>query len=105
MHRFTNYKFEVFIYEDKFLWNCFEWLPSCDTFLKTNFEKFEPKKLIYHNFKQFDSDKLKLDICNSISAMKTHAAFENNFVSILEKYAPKKTKILGRDLGESKTRF
>ena len=64
------------------------------TILNTKFEKFEPKKLIYHNFKQFDSEQNKLDICNSMSAVRTHAAFENNFVSILEKHAPKKTKIL-----------
>ena len=63
-------------------------------FLKTEFEKFEPKKLIYCNFKQFDSDQFKLDICNSMSAMRTHAAFENNFISILDKHAPKKTEIL-----------
>ena len=49
---------------------------------------------MYHNFKQFDSDQSKLDICNSISVMRTHAAFENNFVSILDKHAPKKTKLL-----------
>ena len=59
------------------------------TTLKTKFEKFEPKKLIYRNFKQF-----KLDICNSMSAVRTHTAFENNFVSILDKHAPKKTNIL-----------
>ena len=29
--------------------------------LKTKFEKFEPKKLIYHNFKQLDSDQFKLE--------------------------------------------
>ena len=29
-----------------------------------------------------------------MSAVRTHAAFENNFVSILDKNAPKKTKIL-----------
>ena len=34
------------------------------TFLKTKFEKFEPKKLIYRTFKQFDSYQFKLDICN-----------------------------------------
>ena len=62
------------------------------TILKTKFEKFEPKKLIYHNFKEFDSDQFKLDIC--VPAMRTHAAFENNFVSILDKHAPKKTKVL-----------
>ena len=64
------------------------------TILKTKFEKFEAKKLIYRNFKQFDSEQFKLDICNSMSAVRTHAAFENNFVSILDKHAPKKTKIL-----------
>ena len=31
------------------------------TFLKTKFEKFEPKKLIYHNLKQLDSDQFKLE--------------------------------------------
>ena len=64
------------------------------TILKTKFEKFEPKKLIYRNFKQFDSEQFKLDICNSMSAVRTHAAFEKNFVSILDKHAPRKTKIL-----------
>ena len=64
------------------------------TILKKKIKKFEPKKLIYRNFKQFDSDQFKLDICNSMSAVRTHAAFEKNFVSILDKHAPKKTKIL-----------
>ena len=49
------------------------------TILKKFFEKFEPKKLIYRNFKQYDSDQFKLDNCNSMSAMGTHAAFEKNF--------------------------
>ena len=39
-----------------------------------------------------DSDQFKLDICYSMSAMRTHAAFENNFVSIVKKHAPKKIK-------------
>ena len=63
------------------------------TILKTKFEKFEPKELIYRNLKQIDSERFKLDICNSMSAVRTHADFENNFVSILDKHAPKKTKI------------
>ena len=33
-----------------------------DTILETKFENFEPKKLIYRNFKQYDSDQFKLDI-------------------------------------------
>ena len=57
-------------------------------------EKFEPKKPIYRNFKQYDSDQIKLDIFNGMSAMRTHVAFENNFVSISDKHAPKKTNIL-----------
>ena len=36
---------------------------------KTKFEKFEPKKSIYRNFIQYDSDQFKLDIFNNISAM------------------------------------
>ena len=64
------------------------------TVLKTKFEKFEPEKLIYLNFKQFHCEQFKLDICNSMSAVRTLAAFENNFVSISDKHAPKKTKIL-----------
>ena len=60
--------------------------------LKTKFEKFEPKISIFRNFKQYDSGRFKLDIFNSMSAMRAHAAFKNNFVSILYKHALKKTK-------------
>ena len=48
------------------------------TILKIKFEKFEPKKSIYRNFKQYDSDQFKLDNFNSMSARTTHADFENN---------------------------
>ena len=44
--------------------------------LKTKFEKFEPRKSIYRNFKQYDSEQFKLDICNSMSYDRTHAGFE-----------------------------
>ena len=37
-----------------------------------------------------------------MSAVRTHAAFENNFVLILDKHAPKKTKILR---GNQKSHF
>ena len=67
------------------------------TLLKTKFEKFDPKKLIYRNFNQYDIDQLKLDIFGSMSAMRTHAVFENNFVLILDKHAPKKIKNLTRE--------
>ena len=52
------------------------------TILKTKLEGFEPKKLIYHNFKQYDNEQLRLDLFNSMSAMRTHEAFQNNFASI-----------------------
>ena len=64
------------------------------TILKTKFEKFEPKKLIYRNFKQYDGEQFKLDICNGMPSVRTHADIENNFVSILDKHAPKKIKVL-----------
>ena len=51
---------------------------------------------------QFDSDRFKLDICNSMSAIRTHAAFEYNLVSILDKHDSKKTEIL---CGNQKTQF
>ena len=44
--------------------------------LKTKFEKFEPKKSIYRNFKQYDREQFKLDIHNSMPPVRTHAAFE-----------------------------
>ena len=72
------------------------------TILKTKFENFEPKKLIYRNFKQYDSAQFKLHIFDSMVAMGTHAAFGNNFVSILDKRTPRKTKKFTR---ESKTPF
>ena len=66
-------------------------------FHKPKFEKFQPNKLIYHNFKQYDSDQFKLHIFNSMSATRTHTAFKNDFTLILDKHAPKKTKILRRN--------
>ena len=95
----TNSKFSF--YDVKFHWNWFEWSSSYDT-CYSNFEKFQPKKSICRKFKQYDSDQFKLDIFNSMPAMITHAAFENNFASLLDKHAPKKTKILW---GNQKLRF
>ena len=93
MHIFTNYKFDILIYEDKFRWNWFEWSSSYVIYFSQNkIWKAWTKEIISRNFKRFGSDKLKLDISNSMSAVSTHAAFENNFVSILDKYAPGENK-------------
>ena len=48
--------------------------------LKTKFEKFEPKKSIYRNFKQYNGEQFKLDICNSMFLMRAHAAFEKKLI-------------------------
>ena len=64
------------------------------TILKIKFEKFKPKKSIYRNFKQHYSDEFILNIFNSMSAMRTYAAFKSKFISILDKKAPMKTKHL-----------
>ena len=66
---------------------CFSSYENCEL-------KVKLWKLIYRNLKKNDSNQFKLDICDSMSAVRTHAAFEKNFVSILDKHAPKKTKIL-----------
>ena len=67
------------------------------TILKTKFENFDSKKLIYRISKQYDSDQFELDIFNSMDAVGTHAAFENNFVSILDKQTLRKIKIFTRE--------
>ena len=64
------------------------------TILKTKFEKFKPKKSIYRNFKQYDSDQFKLNIFISMSAMGAYAAYKNSFVSILDNHSSMKTKNL-----------
>ena len=99
--------FEINLRKEKWLVASIYKAPSQENkyflwYLTNLFEKFEPKKLIYRNFKQSDSEQFKLYICNSMSAVRTHAAFENNFVSILDKHAPEKTKILQ---GNQKSHF
>ena len=64
------------------------------TILKTKFEKFKAKKSIYGDFNQYESDQFNLNIFNSMSVMRDHEAYKNNFVSILDKHSPKKTKNL-----------
>ena len=74
--------------------NSFENGLSDHTIVKIKFEKFEPKKLIYRNFKQYNSDQFKLDISNIISTMRPHTAFKYSFVSTLDKHVPMKAKVL-----------
>ena len=64
------------------------------TILKTKFENFETEKLTYLNFKQLDKDQFKLDISNRMFVARIHSAFKNTSIALLDKHAPKKTKIL-----------
>ena len=82
----TNSKFSFMTINLKLVWV----ITIIYTILKTKLENFEPEKLIYRNFKQNDSDQFKLDMFNSMDAMRTHAVFKNNFVSILDKRTPRK---------------
>ena len=50
------------------------------TFLKTKFEKFEPKKLIYLNLKQLDTDEFKFDIYDGMSATRTLQPLKTNLL-------------------------
>ena len=63
--------------------NSFENGLSDNTIVKIKFEKFEPKKLIYHNFKQYKSEQFKLDIFNIISTMRPHTVLRGNKNPIL----------------------
>lgn len=56
--------------------------------------KSEPVKLIYRDFKNVNIEQFKSDICNSVYNAVAHSTFENSFISVLNKHAPKNTKIL-----------
>ena len=70
----TNYKFS-FMKTNSFETGLSHNNHMIYTIYKTKFEKFKSKKPIYRNFKQYDNDQFKLDVFNSMSAMRTHAAF------------------------------
>ena len=64
------------------------------TFLKTKFEKFEPKKLIYRNLKQFDIDEFKFDIYNGMSAKRTLLPLKTNLLKFQINTLLRKQKFL-----------
>ena len=63
------------------------------TMLETKLENSEPKTLSYHKCRQLNSGQFELDTFNNMSAVKTDAGLEKNFVSILEKHAPKNYQV------------
>ena len=63
------------------------------TMLKSTFEKAEPIKLTYRDYKNFSFDRFKADLENALKICpNSYDSFEQCFSSKLNEYAPKKTK-------------
>ena len=59
--------------------------------LKSTFEKAEPIKLTYGDYKKFSFDSFKADLENALkSCPNSYDSFEQCFSSKLNEYAPKK---------------
>ena len=63
--------------------------------MKTKLAFEEPKRLVYRNFKSFNSDYFEENLLSKLDLNnKYYAVFEDNFVNIFNKHASKKTNIL-----------
>ena len=63
--------------------------------LKTTFKKEDSKRLIYRDYKNFNNEYFQNDLKNGLSKCpKNYESFENVFVTVLDRHAPRKTKIL-----------
>ena len=63
--------------------------------LKTTFKKEDSKHLIYRDYKNFNNEYFHNDLKNGLSKCpKNYESFENVFVTVLDRHAPRKTKIL-----------
>ena len=61
--------------------------------LKSTFEKAEPIKLTYRDYKNFSFDRFKADLENALkSCPNAYDCFEKCFPSKHNEYAPRKTK-------------
>ena len=59
------------------------------TMLKSTFEKAEPIKLTYRDYKNFSFDRFKTDLKNALkSCSNSYDSFEQCFSSKLNEYAP-----------------
>ena len=62
---------------------------------KTTFEKKEPKKYTYCNYKQFQWENFEKDLTSSLrNCNGEYENYEQNFIKVLNTHAPKKVKIL-----------
>ena len=54
----------------------------------------EPKGVVYHNFKSFNNDYLEEELSSKVDLNnKDQAVFEDNYINVLNRHAPKNTKI------------
>ena len=66
--------------------------------LKTTFKKEDSKRLIYRDYKNFNNEYFQNDLKNGLSKCPENSeSFENVFVIVLDRHAPRKTKILRRN--------
>ena len=62
--------------------------------MKTKLALQEPKRLVHHNFKSFNNDYFEEELSSKLDFNnKDYMVFEDNCVNVLNKHAPKKTKI------------
>ena len=66
------------------------------TSMKTTFAKVAPKKMVYRDMKKFDKSAFKCDLRNRLKEpnLSKFEHFEEIFDNVLDKHAPKKTKII-----------
>ena len=65
------------------------------TMLKTTFQQKEPKCLIYRDYKNFIFENFKSDLQEALQSCKgSYEAFDNYFISCLNKHAPNRKKVL-----------
>ena len=63
--------------------------------LKTTFKKEDSKRLIYRDYKDFNNEYFQNDLKNGQSKCpKNYESFENVFVTVFDRHAPRKTNIL-----------
>ena len=62
--------------------------------MKTKLALEELKRLVYRNFKSFNSHYFEEDLSSKLDLNnKDYAVFEDNFVNVLNKYAPKTLRL------------
>ena len=64
------------------------------TILKKSFPKSAPKKVLYRNHKNFNSNCFKSDLKKQLKYTEPYESFENVFLNVLQRHAPLKTKVV-----------